>query len=156
MSRERGLVLWCTLFLAACGGAGGEQAPPADTSAAPAPAPAPTAAGMAGNWNMGILALEGDSVVMTYVLTAADSAGGWSMTFPNQPPIPMRVLEMSADSVVTEAGPYTSVVRPGAQVRTRSVMRLAGDTLHAMTEARYDVATADSVQMRHSRGTRAP
>jgi len=105
---------------------------------------------------MGILALEGDSVVQTYVLTATDSTGGWTMTFPNQPPVPVRVLEMNGDSVVTEAGPYTSVVRQGAQVRTHSVMRLTGDTLHAMTEARYDVTTADSVQMRHSKGTRAP
>jgi hypothetical protein len=157
MSRDRALVL-CALFLAGCAKGGSDQPPAADTTAAapvqPAPASAP--ASMAGRWNMGILALQGDSVVQTYVLTATDSTGGWTMTFPNQPPVPMRVLQMSADSVVVEAGPYESLVRQGTQVRTHSVMKLTGDTLHAMTEAHYDVTTADSVQMRHSKGTRAP
>jgi hypothetical protein len=157
MSRNRALVL-CALFLAGCGGGGADQPPAADTTAvAPVqPAPAPAPASIAGRWNMGILALEGDSVVQTYVLTATDSTGGWSMTFANQPPVPMRVLEMSGDSVVVEAGPYVSVVRQGTQVRTHSVMKLTGDTLHVMTEAHYDVNTADSLQMRHSKGTRAP
>jgi hypothetical protein len=157
MWRDRALVL-SALLLVGCGGGGGDQAPPADTTAA-APvqtAPAPAAPSIAGRWNMGVLALDSDSVVQTYVLTATDSTGGWTMTFPNQPPVPMRVVSMSGDSVVVEAGPYTSVVRQGTKVRTHSVMKLTGDTLHAMTEAHYDVTTADSVQMRHSKGTRAP
>jgi len=129
--------------------------PPADTTAMAAPAAAP-ATGIAGRWNMQLDPIPTDSAPAAYVLEATDSDAGWTMTFTGGQPIPVRVISMGPDSVVTEAGPYQSVVRAGLTVTIRSVFRLQGDTLRGTTLARYQTSAADSVQTRTSVGTRAP
>ena len=85
--------------------------------------------------------------------STADTSG-WTITGPDRKAIPVRVLAVAGDSVVTEAGPYGSFVLKGAQVTTRTVFRLEGDKLVGTTEARYKIGGRDSVAQRVNEGTR--
>ena len=78
------------------------------------------------------------------------------MTLPNRPPVATRVVLVSGDSIVTENGPYESVLRKGVQVRTRSVMRLRDGKLIGNTVARYTTSGADSVLRLRTEATRTP
>jgi hypothetical protein len=71
------------------------------------------------------------------VVTTADTIG-WTIQFAGRPTaIPMRVVLVDGDSVVTETGPYESAWRAGVQALARSVSRLSGATLTGNTIARY-------------------
>ena len=131
--------------------------PAADSSAMMAPPPAATInlASVAGNWNMQTMPADRDTVLLTYVLTATADTAGWTLTFPGRAPIPIRILHVAGDSVVSEAGPYESALRPGVQVTTRTVNRMDGANLVGSTEARYS-SGPDTLLMLRSRGTRAP
>lgn len=155
---RRALVPALSLLLIACANdterTEAETPPPTDTTAmAPAPAPA---GGIAGDWNMRVDPLPTDTAPAQYVLHATDNDAGWTMTFTGGQPIPVRVLSTGPDSIVTEAGPYPSVMRAGLMVSVHSVFRMSGDTLRGSSVARYQTTGADSVQTRTSVGTRAP
>ena len=89
------------------------------------------------------------------LLATADTSG-WTLTFPKRKPIPVRVVAVAGDSVVTEAGPYPSTTVKGAQIRTRAVNRLQDGKLIATLEARYTMAGRDSVLHLRVEGTREP
>ena len=78
------------------------------------------------------------------------------MTGSNGKPVPVRVVAVAGDSIVTEAGPYESFVRKGLQVTTRTVSRLEGDKLVGTVEARYTTKGRDSGVQRRSESSRAP
>ena len=71
------------------------------TAAAP-PAPAPIAlARVAGRWEMRAIPEAGaDTTVTHYTLTATTDATGWSFTFRDRPPVPVRVAAVGGDSIV--------------------------------------------------------
>jgi hypothetical protein len=97
------------------------------------------AQGAAGTWNGKTMVGPKDSVVATYVLTIGTDGKSGSMTFPNHPPIPTRIVAMGGDSIVSEAGPYPSVLRPGQTVTLlRTVARYKGDAMWGMFEAKYE------------------
>lgn len=155
----------CCCIVAAAGCAKGEQQPAQDSTAAqaaaatPAPPPAPPAlalADVAGTWNMQTMAAGSDSVLVSFQMTATGDTTGWVFHFAKRPPVPIRVLAVAGDSVVTEAGPYQSVLRSGAKVTTHSVMRLQDGKLVGTTVAHYALAGADSVRDLRTLGTRAP
>ncbi len=150
-------LLFAATALAAC--AKSDQ-PAADTAAAaPTPPPAPppiTLADVAGKWNVKGMNAAGDSTLVTYEFNATADTNGWNLTFPNRPPVPVRVVAVAGDSVTIEAGPYASVLRRGVQVRTQGALRLVDGKLVGMTTARYNVKTADSVRVVRTEGTRAP
>ena len=128
-----------------------------DTMAAPAgeTATAPISlSDLAGTWTMRSTDERGGTPVETE-LRATSNTSGWTMTGPNRKPIPVRVVTVAGDSVVTEAGPYESFIRKGVQVTTRTVSRLQGDKLVGTTEARYKIGGRDSVAQRRNEGTRA-
>ncbi len=129
-----------------------------DTMAAPAGATADVAplslSDLAGTWKVRSTDEVGGNPIETELRTTADKSG-WTMTGPNKKPIPVRVVAVAGDSVVTEAGPYESFVRKGVQVRTRTVSRLQGDKLVGTTEAKYKIGGRDSVAQRRNEGTRA-
>lgn len=134
-----------------------DAAPPAaDTTAAMMPAaPTVSLADFAGTWQVRGMNEAGDSVV-GYTLNATADAAGWSITFPGRDPIPASQVSVAGDSVVTEAGPFESAVRPGVQVRTHTVWRLQDGRLVGMTTARYATTGPDSVAMIRGEGTRVP
>ena len=144
-------------FLVACGKADDQAA---DTTGAMAagevPAPGLSATDVSGRWNMTAVPETGDLTPTTFVLTATNDNTGWTFTFPNRPPVAVRVT-IAGDSISTDAGPYESVRRKGVQVRTNSVLRLQDGNMNIVgtTVARYATKGADSVLRLRVTGTRA-
>jgi len=148
----------CALALVGCSKP--KEEPPMESTAAvpetPA-APAPIAlADIAGKWSVRSMSESGDSTLVTYELVATGDTTGWSLNFPKRKPIPMRVVAVAGDSVVTEAGPFESVLRKGIKVNTNSVMRLQDGKLVGTTIAHYATSGADTVRNLRIEGTRAP
>jgi hypothetical protein len=114
--------------------------------AAPRPARRIALADVAGRWAMRVMLMSGDSTLVLHELVATPERTGWTLHFPNRAPIPVRVVHVAGDSIVTEVGPYESVLREGnVQVTTRGVYRLRNGRLHGTTVARYATAGPDSV-----------
>jgi hypothetical protein len=115
-------------------------------------------ADVAGRWNVTAKPESGtDTSTTRYILTATAQLTGWTITFPNRPqPVPVRVVAVEGDSIVTEAGPFASVRRQGVQVTTRNVLRREGDRLTGSTRARYASPGADTVLILRTDATRAP
>jgi hypothetical protein len=128
-----------------------------DTAAAapatPAAAPAISLADIAGKWKIRTTDEAGGKVVETELKAPADTSG-WTLTGPNRKPIPVRVIAVAGDSIVSETGPFESFILKGTQVTTRAVYRLQGDKLVGTTEARYALKGHDSVARRPTEGTR--
>lgn len=122
--------------------------------ATPSASPEISLADVAGKWKVRTTDAAGRNVVESELNATADSSG-WTMTVPNRKPIPVRVIAVAGDSIVTEAGPYESFIRKGIQVTTRGIYRLQGDKLVGTIEARYALRGRDSVARRPSEGTRA-
>ncbi len=114
-------------------------------------------ADFAGRWSMQAIPESGaDRSPTNYTLTATTDREGWTITFPNRDPVPLRIVAVSGDSVVTEAGPYASARRGGVQVTTRTSFHLEGDRIEGWTRARYDTAGPDTVLTLRTEGTRIP
>ena len=155
--------LLCTVVITACAGGGDGAADSAhDSASGTAPAAssasgtAPSLSQMAGKWNLRAVPESGaDTTPTNVVLTATADTTGWTMTFPGQPPVPLKV-RVSGDSIVTESEPYNSTRRAGVKVRTTGSMRMQGDSIYGITIARYEGAGADSVLRMRTTGKRAP
>ena len=136
-----------------------EQETPKETeeSAAVQPATASISlADVAGKWKVRTTDEAGGSVVESE-LTATSDTTGWTMQLRNNPkPIPVRVVAVAGDSIVTEAGPFQSALRKGVQVSIRTVQRVQDGKMVGDVEARYKIKGADSVAHRPLEGTRAP
>jgi hypothetical protein len=154
----RRLVLCCcAIALVGCNKPKEEPAaePPAAAPETPA-APAPIAlADIAGKWNVRTMAESGDSTLVTYELVASSDTSGWSLNFPKRKPVPMHVVAVAGDSIVTEAGPFESVLRKGVKVTVQSVNRLQDGKLVGTTIAHYATSGPDSVRNLRFEGTRA-
>jgi hypothetical protein len=111
-------------------------------------------ADVAGKWTVQGMAEGSDSVLITYELNATATTEGWTITLPGREPMTLHVMT-GGDSVVTHAGPFESVLRPGTQVTTESLMRLVNGQLEGRVVAHYQTAGADSVVTLRQRGTRA-
>jgi len=131
--------------------------PAADTStAAMAPAPAPAAAPAAapislktvsGRYHVTSRGQNGDTSVVTYELNATGDTTGWTITYPNRPAVPVRIVSVEGDSIVTETGPFTSVRRSGVPVTTRTTYRWENGQLVGTTVAHYAVKGPDTVRV---------
>lgn len=135
-----------------------KEQPPADTGMAAAPAPAPATpislADVAGKWTMRTMPENADTTLITYELVAGADTSGWIFNFPKRKPVPIHVT-VSGDSIITEAGPYESVLQKGVQVTTNSVIRLKDGKLVGTTIAHY-ASGADTVRLLRTEGTRNP
>ena len=99
---------------------------------------------------------EAGGNVVESELTATADTSGWTLTRPDRKTVPVRVVAVGGDSIITEAGPYESALRKGVQVRARMVLRLQEGKLVGTTEARYARSGGDSVAHRSTEGTRVP
>jgi hypothetical protein len=153
----RPLVLLCVAaVLAGCGRPQDrtvEEGTARDTVAAAPAAATISLADIAGKWKIRSTDEAGGNVVETELLATADTSG-WTLTGPKRKPIPVRVIQVAGDSIITEAGPYESFLRKGVQVRTRNVSRLQNGKLMGTIEARFAMGGRDSVAHRKSEGTR--
>ncbi len=151
----------CAAVLAACGP---KDEPPKDetadaTAAAPAPeAPAAIAlSDVAGTWKVNVLSESGDTTYFTFDMVATDNKDGWSFNFPKKKPVPVKVVAVEGDSIVTEAGPFESMIRKGVTVTlSRSVNRIQDGKLVGLTTAHYETKGPDSMTVVRFEGTRAP
>lgn len=111
-------------------------------------------ADVAGTWQMRATELDGSNL-MEYQLTATADGSDWTIVGPGRPPIRVRILSVTGDSIVGESEPYESFLRPGVQVRLREVYRLHEGKLVSTMEGRFATARGDSLSHRRSEGTRA-
>ena len=99
---------------------------------------AQTPRGFSGKWNGRAMVGANDSVVIVFALTIAADGKSATMGFFNQAPVPARILAVGGDSMVTEAGPYPSVLRPWESVTSlRSVAHFKRDRMWGTFEAVY-------------------
>jgi hypothetical protein len=143
-------------FIAALGMAGliagcarQDSSPAADT-AAPA---GRSLASMAGIWDVKAMPPGNDSVLTTYVLNTTDTTG-WLFAFPNGSPIAMRITGRSGDTLVTEAGPFDSSIRPGVKTRTTGRAWIEEGMMLGTIVAHYETTGPDSVRNFRIEGTR--
>ncbi len=141
------IIVTCAALLTACAKSADRQA---------ASTPAISLADVAGQWSVRTMGEGSDSTLVTFGMVATADGAGWQMLPPNRNPIPMRVVAVDGDSIVTEAGPFESLLRPGVMVTTRVVNRLREGRLVSTFVARYATSGADSVLYGRSEGTRAP
>lgn len=112
----------------------------------------------AGTWDGTVKAQGSDSVVANIEMLATSTTEGWSFTVVNaaNPAMastsPARVTTIEGDSLVLEAGPSESILRPGQQVSTRSVFRLRDGNMVGVVKAVYTPA-GDTVML-NSEATR--
>lgn len=112
------------------------------TAAATAQAAQPAGPGIkladvAGTWDSKTMGPK-DSVIATTVLAITANGKGWTMTFPTGAPVAVRVLSSAGDSVVTEAGPFPSHVRPGQTVTLlHTVGHYKGNEMWGTSHAQY-------------------
>jgi hypothetical protein len=147
----------CAAILVGCGKS--EVQPARDTTAVAPATPESRAAislaDLAGKWRLRTMDEAGGNVVESELTATADTSG-WTLTRPNRKTVPVRVVAVGGDSIITEAGPYESALRKGVPVRARMVLRLQEGKLVGTTEARYTMSGGDSVAHRPTEGTRAP
>lgn len=123
-----------------------------DTGMAAAPAPGPIAlSDVAGKW---AVTSTNDTTVVHYELNATADTTGWTMTFPNRKPIPMRIVAIAGDSIEIDAGPFESVIRKGVMVRNHGAFRLRDGKLVGRTVARYNTKGPDTVRVFIQEGVR--
>jgi hypothetical protein len=115
------------------------QQQPAQQKPAPPHAAASTKPAVAGTWAMEntVKTAAGKDTVVTSLLTATADTNGWVTHLAGRDAIPTRVVAMGGDSVVTEAGPFQSVVRPGQTVTTHETLHFKDDAIWGTIEARY-------------------
>jgi hypothetical protein len=108
-------------------------------AAAQQPQAATKLSDVAGVWNAKTMTGPKDSVVATTVLTTTADGKGWTMAFPNRAqPVAVRMVSMGGDSIVTEAGPYASYLRPGQSVTSlRTVAHYKGNEMWGTSVAQY-------------------
>ncbi|HEU5304838.1 MAG TPA: hypothetical protein VFU40_09370 [Gemmatimonadales bacterium] len=148
--------LWCAAALVGCAKSEEQPAKEAEESAAtPAETRAISLSDVAGQWKMHSTDEAGGNPVESELTATADTSG-WTMTLPGRKPVPVRVVAVAGDSIVTEAGPYESVLRKGVQVSSRTVTRLQDGKLVGRLQLRYATKAGDSIAYRLTEGTRAP
>jgi hypothetical protein len=151
--REAGMrrvaLLVGAVLLAGC--AKSETPPPAEVAAAPSI----NLADLAGTWTSVTTAQGSDSVLVTSTIVASADPAAWTITLPGRDPMPYNVT-VSGDSLITGAGPYESVLRPGVQVTTTGVLHMVNGQLTGPMVAHYTTTGADSTLNLWATATRVP
>lgn len=91
---------------------------------------------VAGAWSGKSFVAPKDTVA--YVLTVPAEGNAGTVKFPKGDAVPTRIITLGGDSVVFEAGPYPSVLRPGETVKTlRMICHFKGSAMTGAFMARY-------------------
>lgn len=141
-------------MVALCAACSTKDAPPADSVALTPPLPPGRSLGsIAAIWDVNVKALDSDSILTTYILNNTDTTG-WLFAFPDEAPVKMRVTDRSGDTLVAEAGPFESKLRPGLATRTVSRAAFVGNTMSGTVVARYETTGPDTVRTYRIDGAR--
>lgn len=154
---RRASVLLSMVIVLACAGepAGEEGGTTATAEPAAASGPEEALAKFAGSWQVSARD-EAGGELPGHVVTATADTTGWSITFPDRPPIPLRIVDASGDLVVTQTDPYESVIRPGVRTTVLFITRVSGDSSRGRLIAMYDVAGSNAILRGTTEGTRQP
>lgn len=150
---RRFAVLCCLTIALGCGSGQDEATPDAGMDEAETPMAGPLA-DFAGTWSLQALTEAGDSVLISYEMTATDGMDGWTVTFPDRDPIPAHIMEAAGDSVVIHLGPYPSALRDDVSVTTMTVSRIVDGRMEGYFTATYDMEGPDNVLRGLQRGER--
>jgi hypothetical protein len=97
-----------------------------------------TLADVAGLWDYRATVGSAGGVVVASVLTATGDRNGWTIQHEHDPPVPVRVGAVAGDSIIADAGPYASTLRPGQTVvQLHIVLHYHDGRLTGPFEARY-------------------
>lgn len=138
---RRTVALFTAVLLLACGG-GREYA---DDAAAADAAAEISLAEVAGTWDVMAMPETGDAAEIPIQIMATDMVTGWMIDLPNRDPMELRVIAVDGDSIVTENGPYESILREGVLVSLRSVMRLEDGMLKGTFVATYQTEPVETM-----------
>jgi len=96
-------------------------------------------ADVAGTWTIesAVKTAAGKDTTVTSELVVAADGKSLVTNLAGRDPIPTRIVARGGDSLVTEAGPFQSVVRAGQTVTTRETLHFKGDNVSGTIEARY-------------------
>lgn len=130
-----------------------ETQEPAATEAPAAPAATVSLSDFAGTWDATSYLESGDTV--EYTMTATADTDGWIIDLPDRDPMPMRILAVEGDSVVSEIGPYESILREGVMVTVRTTSRLQDGRMVGTMEATYAGGEGETVVGGRVEGTRS-
>ena len=123
---------------------------------APLPPPPTFSLGdVAGTWKVQAFREGSDSVLVEYQIAGTSDPAAWTMTLTNRPPMALRV-SVDGDSLIAEAGPYESVLRPGVVVVAKTISRLQGGKMVGTFSAKYATRMVDSVLTGRIEATRMP
>lgn len=153
------LAVLCGFLVSACADQGAvEDSGAMDESTMEQPggmeAPAATVSleDFAGTWNSTTYLESGDTVMFS--MTATADPNGWMIDLPGRDPMSMRILTVAGDSVVSEIGPYESILREGVMVRVRTVSRLQDGAMAGTMQAIYATEEGETVVNGTVEGTR--
>jgi hypothetical protein len=148
------LAVLCGFMLSACAdqGSGAMEESTAEEPAMEPSAGTVSLADFAGTWNATTYLESGDTV--EYSMTATATPDGWMLDLPGRDPMAMRILTVAGDSVVSEVGPYESILREGVMVRVISVSRLQDGAMVGTMEAIYATEEGETVVNGRVEGTR--
>ena len=110
-------------------------------------------ADVAGTWDGTVMAAGNDTVLTIIEVTATPDPAGWTMKVANaktpttMTTVPATRVVAEGDSVIVEAGPFQSVLRPGQKVTTHTVYRLQDGKLMGTIQATYP-ASGEVVALR--------
>ena len=156
----RSATVLCSLcFLASCSKTDGHsgRSPSAETGMAgaadtAATSPAASLNAVAGKWQTRAIS-EAGSTLGTAELKATADTTGWTLTFPKQKPIPLQVVAVGGDSIVT-AAQYQDFENKKAQIRNRAVLRFQGEKMEGTLESHILANGSDSLIHARVEGTR--
>jgi len=157
MHRYRILFL-CALLLTGCGKSGKPAAESTTTGGGAGAAATISLADVAGTWDGKVTLAGNDTVITVTELTATAEPTGWMMMVANaktptkMTSAPVTSVVAAGDSLVVDAGPYSSVLRAGQQVTTHGVYRLQDGKLVGTVVATYP-ASGQMLTL-HSEATR--
>jgi hypothetical protein len=145
----------CIMAVLGCGGGDDTPDVAADSVPSATPAPALSIADVTGTWTVDVMPEASDSVLLTYTMNAPADTAAWTIKFPDRAePVPLKILSIAGDSMVTHAGPYSSALRKGVTVETHAVTRIENGVMVGRNVATYSKGP-DSVLVLRSRGTRS-
>jgi hypothetical protein len=129
------------------------QQPPSAPATTPMSAPmSMKMSDIAGTWDAKTMMGPKDSVVVTEVLTMTADGKAWTMAFPGRADaVPVKVVSMGGDSVVTDAGPYASALRAGQMVTVHMVAHYKGDSMWGTALATYSSGDKATLKMAATR-----
>ena len=148
----RRALLLCTVLILGCA----RSEPP--VSEPPSTMAAISLADVAGIWDGTVTAAGNDTVLTVVEVTATAEPTGWSMKVANaktptvMTTVPATNVVAEGDSVIVDAGPFASVLRPGQTVSTHTVYRLQDGRLVGTIQATYP-ASGETIML-HSVATR--